>query len=198
MKTPLIGICGFPRHGKTTVQRILTCFGVDAIDDSEPLRRVVMAEFGLSWDDVSTQAGKLQMIEAFGTTMTVRQALGDLGKVYEAKYGANYWIDRAITDLFDPSTGRPASFGSVRMGQGSSVKYAGGVIIEVRRPSEPASRHDFDQYDQRYVDHTIINDGRPEELAIKVIQLAIDLCETSLAGVARIIPRIQGTLQHAA
>ena len=91
----IIGICGYPTHGKSTAQRFLEILGVEARDDAEILRSRVMEEFGLSYEDVTTQEGKLKVVSGIGyKQMTVRQLLGDYGQIYgERPFGPNYWID---------------------------------------------------------------------------------------------------------
>lgn len=158
VKPKIIGICGFPRHGKTTVQRFLTRIGVAMIDDSASLRRLAMEKYNLTWSDVSTQIGKSLKIyrTEHDDVVTIRQALGDLGAKYEKEHGQNYWIDAAISPL---ASGQPVSFGSVRMGQSRAIKEAGGFVIAVVDPRQPPSTFAFDQYDMTYVDAVVSNDS---------------------------------------
>lgn len=153
----IIGICGHPQHGKTTAQRFLEQVGVRAVDDSAPLRQATMERYSLSLDDVTTQAGKARQIYRwdYQDTVTIRQALGDLGKEYEAEHGPNYWMERAIAEL---APGSPVSFGSVRMGQAHAIRAAGGFVLAVNDPRRPLSTHDFDQFDPAGVDRWVIND----------------------------------------
>ncbi|WP_375292243.1 hypothetical protein [Sphingomonas melonis] len=164
----IIGICGHPQHGKSTAQRFLEPFGVQAVDDSEPLRRLTMERYGLTWDDVSTQEGKAKLVSRpdYGDTVTVRQALGDLGKEYETEHGPNYWMERAIASF---APGSLVSFGSVRMGQAHAIRAAGGFVIALLDPRRPNSTHDFDQYDPDGVDRWVLNDATLWDLERRVV-----------------------------
>lgn len=166
----IIGICGFPTHGKSTVQGFLELLGVEARDDGDILRRQVAEEFNLTWEDVSTQEGKMKVVPGLnGEMMTVRKLLGDYGKILEAKYGQNYIAYQAIEKLREDrerdKSIQPASFGSIRMNQPAAYKEKGGLIIEVLDPRKPGAVHDFDHFDRECVDVQIINDGDISALA---------------------------------
>ncbi|MCG7349007.1 hypothetical protein [Sphingomonas sp. ACRSK] len=165
----IIGICGHPQHGKSTAQRFLEPLGVQAVDDSEPLRRLTMERYGLTWDEVSTQEGKAKLVSRPDNddTVTVRQALGDLGKEYETEHGPNYWMERAIASV---APGSLVSFGSVRMGQAHAIRAAGGLTIAIHDPRRPNSTHDFDQYDPAGVDDWIRNDSTLWTFEYRVIE----------------------------
>lgn len=175
----IIGICGHPQHGKSTAQRFLEPLGVRPVDDSEPLRRLTMERYGLTWDDVSTQAGKAKVIYSgdHRAYITVRQAIGDLGKVYEAEHGPNYWIERAISAVGGDSS--PVSFGSVRMGQAHAIREAGGWVIALRDPRRPNSTHDFDQYDLDGVDRFVLNDHDLWQLEHRVVEACAEYLDVS-------------------
>lgn len=164
----IIGLCGHPQHGKTTAQRFLEAAGVRPVDDSEPLRRLTMERYSLSWDAVTTQEGKASLVARpdYGDIVQVRQALGDLGKEYETEHGPNYWVERAIATLDGSS---PVSFGSVRMGQAHAIKAAGGLILGLVDPRRPRSIFDFDQFDTSAIDVVILNDGDLWDLECRVV-----------------------------
>lgn len=174
----IIGICGYPEHGKSTAQRFLELLSVRSVDDSEPLRRATMERYGLSWEDVSTQEGKKRVIERpdYGDLVTIRQAIGDLGKEYEKEHGPNYWIERAIASIDGSS---PVSFGSVRMGQAHAIRAAGGIVLAICDPRRPASQHDFDQFDPAGVDHWIDNDWGLWTLEQRVVRAVARYLEVS-------------------
>lgn len=165
----MVGINGFPTHGKSTAQRFLSLLGVEARDDAQDLREGAMKEFDLTYEQVTTQEGKLQLVEAFGTTMTVRQALGDYGQVYEREFGPNYWVEKAVDRLRAERVQHPVSFGSLRRSQASVIKDNGGFVIEILDPRKPVSKHAFDEYDRDYVDFQVINDGTLLDLATRVL-----------------------------
>lgn len=169
----IIGICGYPEHGKSTAQRFLEKLGVRAIDDKEQLRKMAMFVYDLTWEDVSTQIGKSRVIyrPEHRDTVTIRQAIGDLGKVYETKHGPNFWIERAIEAIEGDS---PVSFGSVRMGQAHAIRAAGGFVIAIRDPRRPISNHDFDQFDHEGVDRFVMNNWGLWTLERRVVRAASD------------------------
>jgi hypothetical protein len=165
----MIGICGYPKHGKSTAQRFLELLGVEARDDAKTLREGAMKEFGLTYEQVTTQEGKAQLCEAFGTTMTVRQALGDYGQVYERAYGPNYWVEQAVEQLRAERVQHPISFGSLRRSQPSVIKANGGFVLAINNPDGPKVIHDFDHYDYDYVDNMVFNDSSLMDLATRVL-----------------------------
>lgn len=166
----MIGICGFPTHGKSTAQRFLQLLGVEARDDADALRRGACKRFGLTWEQVTTQQGKLEMVEAYGTRMTVRQALGDYGQEFEKQFGPDYWIERAIEELRAERATTPVSYGSLRRSQPSVVKRNGGFILEILDPSRSIGpQHYFDEFDRDHVDCVVFNDGSPLDLATRVL-----------------------------
>lgn len=178
----MIGICGFPCHGKSTVQGFLTNLGVEARDDGDILRKHVAKKFNLTWEDVTTQEGKLKIVPGIdGQHMTVRKLLGDYGKVLEAKHGQNFIAKEAIRQLCADRTrdnsDQPASFGSIRMNQPSAYKAAGGFIIEILNPNKPSAVHDFDHFDRDDVDVQIINEGTLEDLKWLTFQAVVDYLE---------------------
>jgi hypothetical protein len=162
----LIGFVGQPGHGKSTAIRVAQrLFGAVAFDTGAPLRRGCMDRYGLSWNDVFTQEGKLRMVRRpeRGDVVTVRQALGDFGKEIEATSpDKNIWttiaVDDALQTLFPLIV-----FDSVRMGQGEVIQRAGGFVIEIVDPRKPSSSHDFDQYDPRFVNCRVTNNGSIEK-----------------------------------
>lgn len=179
----IIGICGFPLHGKSTAQRFLSLLGVEARDDAELLRQRVVEEFNLTWEDVTTQEGKARVVSGIGgRQMTVRQLLGDYGQIYgEQLYGPNYWVDEAIRKLREDRVEHPVSFGSLRRSQASAVKDAGGFIIEILDPRKPMSKHYFDEFDRDYVDVTVVNDGTEEDLAFGVLMTVSEYLDVTQA-----------------
>lgn len=169
----IIGFCGHPQHGKTTAQNYLKReFGVTKLDDSHELRVLSMYAFGLTEEEVTSQEGKSSLIPAYGKIITVREAMGLLGKEYETKYGDNYWIERAIQNM---TIDGPVSFGSIRMSQGRAVKDAGGIVVCINDSRKMNSDNDFDQFDLDLIDYTVHNSGSIEqfELALQVLYTGI-------------------------
>lgn len=161
---PIIAFCGHPKHGKSTVQEFLQKeFGVLALDDGRPLRLEGMERFGLTWEQVSTQEGKMEICHAFGRDMEVREALGLIGKEWEVEHPLKV-AHKALDLLRSEGTGEPVSFGSVRRSQGLAYQQAGGIVIEIFDPRKVVSEYDFDYVDPRYVTTTIMNDGTLTQL----------------------------------
>jgi hypothetical protein len=182
----IIGIVGFPTHGKSTAQRFLIELGVEPRDDGDILREAVAEQFNLSWEDVTTQAGKAKIVPGIdGEPTTIRKLLGDYGKVLEARHGEFFTPNAALSKLLaerarDKST-QTASFGSVRMSQTSVYKAAGGFIIEILDPRKPVGPlFEFDEFDRDDVDVIVINDGSEADLALRVLLAVSDYLE--LAG----------------
>ncbi len=168
----IIGICGPPGHGKSTVQGFLSAVGVVALDDGLPIRLDGMKRFGVTWEQVSTQAGKIEMCEAFGETMEVRDMLGRIGLEHEDE-DPNYWAEQALTLLRENGDGRAVSFGSVRRSQGSSYARRGGLVLEVFDPRKPESKYAFDAYDKSLAGRTIFNEGTLLDLEIKTYKAVL-------------------------
>ncbi|GLQ53578.1 hypothetical protein [Devosia nitrariae] len=161
----LIGICGHPGSGKSEVQRILqSAFGYEPADDGWPLRDIAIRHFGLSLDDVTTQAGKCRWTSVTGSRMQHRDILGRLGNALEHAFGHQIMPWLACQSL-DP--GRRYSFGSVRRDQGKVYKALGGAVIGVRRLGVGPSEFEFDRFSEEIVDVWIENDGGLNHLSQK-------------------------------
>jgi hypothetical protein len=179
LNLPIIGLVGYPTHGKSTAQRFLEILGVEARDDGDILRTKVAEEFGLTWEDVTTQEGKLKVVTGLdGEPTTIRKLLGEYGKVLEARHGENIIAELAIEKLVAErqrdNSQQPASFGSVRKSQPAAYKAVGGFIMEILDPRKPVGPlHDFDEFDRDSVDVIVINDGTESDLAWRVY-LAIE------------------------
>ena len=171
-----IALCGAPLAGKSTVAGILSdIFGYQIIDDKAPLRAAAMELYGLTYDQVSTQSGKSQIISVGGREMTIRKALGELAKFHERAYGNDFFAIQAIEKAraIDPDGKKTFVFPSVRMRQGWAYKSAGGVVVEVKNPATSIA-YDFDDYDQAAVDGVIENHiGLSQAELIEQIQALI-------------------------
>lgn len=172
----IIALCGHPQHGKSTVQGMLEKLGVTSLDDGRPIRLEGMKRFGLTWEQVSTQEGKLEKCSAFGRTMEVREALGLIGKEHE-EGNIDHWAEEAVRLVREDMVTTPVSFGSVRRQGGHVYRAAGGIVLEIRDPRKPDSVYDFDKYDMSAVTRTIVNDGTLEDLRAKVIAAVSEYLE---------------------
>ncbi|TXN08915.1 hypothetical protein FV222_00140 [Methylobacterium sp. WL103] len=156
--TRYIALCGHPGSGKSTVQKILSdLYDVRPVDDGLPLRRIAVEQMGLTWNQVLTQAGKLETVEIAGRAWVVRDLLGQIGNRMEdllGPHGIPFLCEQTVAG----ETGS-FSFGSVRRDQGGYYKAKGGAVIGVRSPFAQPSRYEFDRFDESLVDVWIDNDG---------------------------------------
>ncbi|AMB48289.1 hypothetical protein [Methylobacterium sp. AMS5] len=156
-----IALCGNPKAGKTLVQTILQQdYGVQPIDDGLPLREIAVQQFGLTWDQVSTQAGKTEFVDVNGQPWQIRKILGEIGNALEDKFGRNILPALAIprAEREHPDA-KAFSFGSVRRDQGLVYRDRLGMVIGVRNPLAPPTGNEFDTFDETIVDFWIENDG---------------------------------------
>lgn len=175
-----IALCGAPLAGKSTIAGILERhFGYQVIDDKAPLRAAAMELYGLTYEQVSTQSGKSQIIQIGGHEMTIREVLGELAKYHERAYGHDFFAIQAIEKAreIDPFGERKFVFPSVRMKQGWVFKEAGGTVVEVRNP-DTSIIHDFDHYDLAAVDSVVENAiGKSDLELIAQLDLLVSLEE---------------------
>jgi hypothetical protein len=152
-----VALCGYPKAGKSEVQRIISeRYGFEAIDDSAPLREAAKILYDLTDWHVSTQDGKASLIQVGDKVMTVRKALGDLGKHLEAT--DRFHLPRLAIKKANAKnpTGRFV-FASVRRDQPEFFRETGeAIIIEVRRAGCSA-QNDFDEYIRDFLDFSIDN-----------------------------------------
>tara|TARA_Y100000815_G_scaffold275358_2_gene313057 strand:+ start:597 stop:1148 length:552 start_codon:yes stop_codon:yes gene_type:complete len=155
-------LCGAPESGKSEVQKILHQeFNVRPVDDKRGLRDAAKVLYGLSEDDVSTQAGKKKLITIGSKTKTVREILGELGEYLEENDPLHFpRMARRMAELNHP--GERVSFGSVRMNQGLLFKDEQSLVIEVKRPGF-SPRNNFDLYEPDLADVSVLNDYDPDD-----------------------------------
>lgn len=106
---PIIGICGYPKAGKSTVQKILAdLYDVLPLDDGLPLREIAVNYLGLTHEQVTTQEGKTETVMINGTPWIVRDVLGQIGNAFEEKFGGDviplmavnrFGLDRHTADM---------------------------------------------------------------------------------------------------
>lgn len=152
-----IALCGYPKSGKTEVQKIIERrYGIEAYDDKYPLREAVKVLYGLTDWHVSTQGGKASMIKTPSGEMTVRKAMGDLGCYLEEK-DEFHFARLAVSACLDKSPDKQYVFASVRQRQPIFFKNAGNsIVIEVTREGCGADDA-FDEYDRSAIDLSIEN-----------------------------------------
>lgn len=185
-RPPYVALCGFPQSGKTTLAEFLVKrYGAELVDDGQVLREAAQPLYGLTADDVYTQAGKAKTYELCGKTFTNRQLLGDLGALLEGFYGEQVIPELTFRRLESRKTkGRKPTFyvfPSVRKSQGVTYKTKGGVVVAVTREGTRAV-NDFDRYEYNLVDYWLPNNSTIEQF----FDEAIDLFENRLGYVPRL------------
>lgn len=168
---PFIAICGWPKTGKSTIQRILQKrWGYQPQDDGRVLREAAKILYGLTDWHVSTQEGKASKIVVCGHEVTVRFALGNLGDLLESQWGTQFIPEATLRECLAPWGGDVTkapkmSFGSVRKDQGITYRRYGGLVVAVRREGVDEPENAFDRFDPTQVDLWIDNPvalGAPE------------------------------------
>jgi hypothetical protein len=179
-----VALCGNPRAGKSEAQKILQeAYGYEPVDDGMPLREIAVEKFGLSWEDVTTQAGKLRYTEIAGNSRQNRDILGSLGVGLEEQFGEMI-LPFLATRKLDPA--KRYSFGSVRKVQGHYYKQFDGVVLEIVNPDAGPSPYAFDVYDKSAIDARIFNNmlhhGFSPEVARKDLANKLQFALEALAA----------------
>lgn len=153
----LICFCGHPGAGKSEAQKILEeRHGVVPIDDGWPMRDFAMRHLGLTLQDVTTQEGKAQTILFAGRSFTVRWLLGELGNRLEELLGPDAMPMMAARQL---EHGRIYCAASLRRDQARVWKQFGALIVKIDNPIARPSPHEFDRFDESFVDIELQNNA---------------------------------------
>ena len=188
-----IALCGYPKAGKSEVQKIISeLYGFESVDDSEALREAGKVLYNLTDWHVSTQAGKASLIDIAGKKITVRKALGELGKFFEAQ-DPFHFPRLAIAKAVERAPKGQFVFASVRRDQPIFFRQTGdALIIEVTRKGTEA-RDDFDEYDRSCLDFSIENildeedlEGSKARLRARVAEMLDPILERKGAATAQI------------
>lgn len=167
MNPRFIALCGYPKSGKSTAQRLLhNALGYVPVDDGRPLRVIAMNWLGLTERQVNTQEGKAETVCLNGKDWVVRDILGEIGNAFEEKFGGDVIPLMAMNhyQMYKNIERGGHSFGSVRRKQGHFYRRQGGMVIEITRPGVGPSEFEFDWYDPTAVNATVVNDGSLEQL----------------------------------
>lgn len=168
---PFIALCGWPKAGKSTIQRLLQeRWGYLPQDDGRVLREAAKILYGFTDWHVSTQEGKASKVVVAGREVTVRYALGNLGDLLESQWGTQFIPEATLRECLAPYGGQVSaapkmSFGSVRKDQGITYRRHGGLVVAVRREGVGEPENAFDRFDPAQVDVWIDNPvalGAPE------------------------------------
>jgi hypothetical protein len=158
----LIALCGNPDSGKSTAAELLRDhYGYEIADDGAPARQIAMDYFGLSHDQVYTQAGKLEFIPINNRRWQVRDVLGQLLNVFEHTFGMDI-VPQMVMRGFDPE--KRYVMPSVRRNQGLYWRAQGALVIEVVNPAAPPSPYEFDAFNPEAVQERVNNNGLFREL----------------------------------
>ncbi|GAA4525625.1 hypothetical protein GCM10023174_10530 [Chelativorans composti] len=153
----IIAFCGNPTSGKSIAAEIVSeIYGHSHLDDGLPLRKIAMAYLGLTEHQVFTQEGKLERVMLNGREWTVRQILGELGNVFEEKFGAD------IIPLMSLNTRAPDErlvCSAVRREQGRFWREQGALVLEIINPLAGPSPYEFDYYNPAHCHAQVVNDG---------------------------------------
>ena len=183
---PIIALCGWPKAGKTTVQKILAdLYDVVPLDDGLPLREIAVQYLGLTHDQVTTQIGKAATVGINGTPWIARDVLGELGNALEEKFGGDVIPLMAVNRFgldnpAGPNRHQPVSFASVRRQQGWFWRKRGALVIEVVRPGTEMGA-EFNRYDPDAAHCVIVNDGSLDDLPERV-QYALSITDMLMEG----------------
>lgn len=187
----IVGICGRKRHGKDTVGRILQDYGYLTTAFADPVKRVAMDVYGLSWDQCYGEGPDKESVDPrWGLSpRAIMQRLGtEVGRVIHP----DTWIRHTLDNVRSAAAGtgftlrdddgrrfvRAHGVASrwavtdVRFpNEADAVVAAGGVIVKVVRPSlgdAPDLHPSETSVDQVRADFTIINDGTIDDLRARV------------------------------
>ena len=170
---PFIALCGHPKAGKSTAQRILhDALGYVPVDDGRPLRNMARDYLGLTEHQVTTQEGKAETVEINGKPWVVRDVLGEIGNAFEEKFGGDViplMAMHAAGMMKDGPNKGLYSFGSVRRQQGWFYRARGGLVLEIRRVGVEPSPYAFDRFDQMAAHGVVRNDGTLDDLEERLL-----------------------------
>ena len=193
VRVQIIGVCGRKRHGKDAVGRVLReHFGYTCTAFADPLKRVVMSVYDLSWDQVfGDEAEKEAVIERWG--LSPRQIMQRFGTEVGRSVHPDTWIRNTLDNIHSAVSGRGAWLRNdvqrefehrwtatpklwvvtdVRFpNEAEAIREAGGQVWTVVRPSlgAPVDEHTSEKsVDLVVPDARIINDGSLDDLRTRV------------------------------
>lgn len=188
----IIGICGRKRHGKDTVGRILRDYGYLTTAFADPVKRVAMDVYGLTWDQCYGDGPEKEAVDPrWG--LSPRAIMQQLGTEVGRAIHPDTWIRHTLDNIRSAAAGTGFVFRDdfgrsfVRIhttetlwavtdvrfpNEADAVTVAGGTILKVVRPAlgTPTDEHPSEtSVDLVHADVTIINDGTIDDLRAKVV-----------------------------
>jgi len=185
----LIGICGRKRHGKDSVGRILRDYGYMNTAFADPVKRVAMDVYGLSWDQCYGDGPEKEAVDPrWG--LSPRAIMQRLGTEVGRGIHLDTWIRHTLDNVRSAAAGTgfvlrdDAGRAFVRVpppvsspwwvvtdlrfpNEADAVRAVGGRVLRVVRPSlgVPTDEHPSESsVDLVTADVTIVNDGSLEDL----------------------------------
>lgn len=174
----LVGLTGFAGSGKDTAAAGLVAAGWKRQAFADPLKAMALAiDPWIMQDDLYEGASLSWWVDALGWEGAkgleqVRRFLQRLGTdVVRVHLGEDAWV-RAFDRARDRRADTVAT--DVRFpNEAAYIHRHGGIIIRIDRPGVgPINGHDSEtQVDAVEADATVVNDGSPEQLQIRVADL---------------------------
>ncbi len=164
----LIGLCGWPKAGKSEVTKVLIeQHGFWPLDTKYVLRQMSSSLTGLDENEFKTQEGKEKLYNGIPR----RVIMGELGNVAEKLWGDDFMIRRALEQQWNYPE-KKIVVDSLRKSQ---PKTFPGFVIQVISERGVDTGNDFDKFWPYSTDAIIVNDGTQEELQLKVANLINNL-----------------------
>jgi len=160
----LIGLCGKPQSGKSSVRFILERqFGFETINVKLPIIKACQELTGVPMQQFMTGEGK----ETLYKGVPLRVIMGEVGAVMEKLFGEYHTIDRALGEYEIGDYGKFV-VDSLRMSQPT---YFTGKVVEVVSDRSINTGNFFDEYDNSKVDFTITNNGTFTDLEQQIAKI---------------------------
>ena len=179
----LLGIAAKKQHGKDTARRILGTCGYHGIALADPIKRIVMETYGLTWDEVYDDVLKEKPIPHMGGA-TSRRAQQIVGTECARAIYEDTWVDLMFKNItqaeahesvvlanhkrkaFLPCTDYEFPAGTFTSWAISDVRFpnevkairaCGGLILKVERfNADGTSYGEFDGHaSERYIDEIV-------------------------------------------
>jgi hypothetical protein len=160
----LIGLCGKPQSGKSTVRFILEQqFGFETINVKIPIIKACQELTGLSLDKFTTNKGKEELYKG----VPIRKIMGEVGAVMEKLFGEYHTINRALEQHKIGDYGKFV-VDSLRMSQ-PTMFHA--YVVEVVSDRSIDTGNFFDEYEKAEGRYILYNNGTLGELEKQITKM---------------------------